>query len=175
MKPLTALAAVALAALPLTACAAHLSSAPAPASAGADATVRALEPAVPDTASAARSAAVRYLSLYSAGQWQAAWPLLASQARRLAPESLWAAFHQECPPQSAGMAYDVEGVTMAGRNAVITYTIPVLKKVYGSAADAMEWTPEGWRVEFDSVAVAQYGHGSLKADVAAAKAAGDCG
>jgi hypothetical protein len=122
-----------------------------------------------------KAAAVGYLALYSAGEWDAAWRLLAPADQRLAPVGLWAAFHRECPPESAGMAYDVGSVTMAGRSAVVTYTIPVLEKLYGSATAPMEWTPEGWRVGFDPSAVAQYGHGSLKADVAAAKASGECG
>lgn len=130
--------------------------------------------AQPDTAAAARSVASQYLSLYSAGQWGAAWAFLAPSAQRLAPEGLWAAFHRDCPPQAAGMAYEVEGVTLAGRTAVITYTIPVVERLYGSAANPMLWTAAGWRVEFDGSAVAQYSHGGLEADVAAAKAAGDC-
>jgi hypothetical protein len=73
------------------------------------------------------------------------------------------------------MAFEVESVTMAGKTgAVITYTIPSLKKVYGSATNAMLWTPGGWRVVMDANAVAQYGHGNVAADVKAAKAAGDC-
>ena len=158
MRARTTITAVALAALPLTACASAASA-----------------PAVPDTKAAVKVAAVDYLTLYSAGEWQAAWRLLAPQDQRLAPEAVYAAFHRQCPPEAAGMAYKVEGVMLAGRSgAVVTYTVPVMEKVYGSATNAMLRTAQGWRVVFDASAVAQYSHGGLEADVKAAKKAGDC-
>jgi hypothetical protein len=180
LKTTAVLAAASLAALSVSACASGLPTGGAPAGAGSEATVPALPPAslasaVPDAAGAAKAAAVEYLTLYSAGQWQAAWRLLAPQDQRLAPEAVYAAFHRQCPPEAAGMAYKVEGVMLAGRSgAVVTYTVPVMEKVYGSATNPMEWTPGGWRVEFDAAAIAQYSHGGLEADVKAAKKAGDC-
>ena len=177
MRTTTAIAAAALVALSASACASGLPTggAPAPVGAGSAATVSALPSAVPDTKAAVKAAADGYLALYSGGYWDSAWKLLAPADQKLAPEPLWAAFHQQCRPKAAGMAFEVASVTMSGKTgAVITYTIPALKKVYGSATNAMLWTPAGWRVVMDARAAAQYGHGGLKADVKAAEAAGDC-
>jgi hypothetical protein len=169
----TALAAAgALAAvLPAAACSASL-SAGAPAAPAA--AVKAAAPAVPDTAAAARSAVQRFFALYSAGQWDAAWQYLAPASRKTAPEKLYAAFHAACPQASAGMAYQVKDVTMAGNTAVITYTIPAVEKIMGSATTAMAWTSGGWKTELDAASTALYSHGGLAGDLKAAKAAGYC-
>jgi hypothetical protein len=131
-------------------------------------------PATPDTAAAAKSAAASFLAVYSAGQWQAAWQHLAPADQKIAPEKLYVDFHDACPSEAAGMAYKIESVTMAGKAAVVTYTIPVVEKVLGSATIAEDWTASGWRQEFTSGSASDYQHGGLKADVAAAKAAGEC-
>lgn len=147
-------------------------SAPATAKAKAASTARAL-PAVPDTKAAARSAAVNYMTLYSAGQWQSTWPMLTAADQRLVPEGLYTAFHDACPSQVAGMQYEVTHVTLAGRTAVYAYTVPLLASM-GSVTDTETWTAGGWRMELDPDSLGVYGHGSVKADVKAAKAAGDC-
>lgn len=172
MRTRTALAVGALLALPaLGACTAQ-ATAPAPAKAKAASTTAI--PAVPDTSTAAKAAAADFFALYSAGQWQAAWQRLAAADQKIAPESLYVAFHDACPSQAAGMAYKIESVTMAGKVAVVTYTIPVVEKELGSATIAEDWTSSGWRQEFTSGLASDYRHGSLKADVAAAKTAGEC-
>ncbi len=172
MRTRNALAAAVLATAALAVAACSASTAPAPAAPAA--TVKASAPSVPVTAAAARTAIRQYLALYSAGQWDAAWQYLAPSARKTAPEKLYAAFHGQCPSQAAGLAYQVKDVTMAGKTAVITYTIPVLAKAFGSATAAMAWTPGGWKVEMDAASAALYSHGSLAADLKAAKAAGYC-
>jgi len=94
--------------------------------------------------------------------------------QKIAPEKLYIDFHDACPSQAAGLAYKIESVTMAGKAAVVTYTIPVLEKALGSATITEDWTASGWRQEFTSGLASDYQHGSLKADVTAAKAAGEC-
>lgn len=131
-------------------------------------------PAPPDTAAAAKSAAASFFALYSAGQWQAAWQLLVPADQKIAPEKLYVEFHDACPSQAAGLAYQIESVTMAGKAAVVTYTIPVVEKELGSATITEDWSASGWRQEFTSGSASDYQHGSLKADVTAAKAAGEC-
>jgi hypothetical protein len=174
MKTSIALGAASLAALlvSVSACAAAASSNPAPAKAIPAATTR-TAPATPDTESAAKAAAINFLTLYSAGQWQATWPLLTAQDQRLVPESLYTAFHAACPSHVAGMQYEVTHVTLAGKTAVFAYTVPLMASM-GSVTDVETWTPRGWRTELDSDSLGVYGHGSLKADLKAAKAAGDC-
>jgi hypothetical protein len=131
-------------------------------------------PATPDTAAAAKSAAAAFFALYSAGQWQAAWQRLVPADQKIAPEKLYVEFHDACPSAAAGLADKIESVTLSGKAAVVTYTIPVVEKEFGSATIAEDWTASGWRQEFTSGLASEYQHGSLKADVAAAKAAGEC-
>jgi hypothetical protein len=132
-------------------------------------------PAQPDTKAAAKSTASDFFALYSADQWPQAWALLSPADRAKIPESTFVAQHKACPSAAAGMAYEIKGITMAGKTAVITYTIPAVEKLYGSATQAMSYSAgSGWRIDLDTEAMADYSHGSAKADVAAAKAAGDC-
>jgi hypothetical protein len=56
---------------------------------------------------------------------------------------------------------------------VVTYSIPVLVKL-GDATLAMGWVPSGWGVELASDSLAEYAHGGLAADLAAARVAGKC-
>jgi hypothetical protein len=131
-------------------------------------------PATPDTAGAAKSAAAAFFALYSAGQWQAAWQRLVPADQKIAPEKLYVEFHDACASAAAGLADKIESVTLSGKAAVVTYTIPVVEKEFGSATIAEDWTASGWRQEFTSGLASEYQYGSLKVDVAAAKAAGEC-
>ena len=71
------------------------------------------------------------------------------------------------------MAYAIKGVTLAGQTAVVTYTVSgATGAILGNATMPMTWTPSGWGVEPSGMSV--YTHGSVSADLAAAKAAGDC-
>ncbi|HEV3381679.1 MAG TPA: hypothetical protein VG142_11945 [Trebonia sp.] len=150
------------------------SSAPAPsASTAATASAAASSaPAQPETAAAAKSAAEQFFALYSAGQWDAAWELLTPADQKEAPESVYEAVHVGCPSQAAGLAYDVQKVTLAGSTAVVTYTLSGAASSLGSATLAMSWTPAGWGIEPNQMDV--YSHGSASADIAATKAAGEC-
>lgn len=125
----------------------------------------------PDTTAAAQSAAQQFFTFYSAGQWDDAWQYLTAADKREAPESVYAAVHQQCPSAAAGMAYATKGVTLAGQTAVVTYTVSgATGALLGNATMPMTWTPSGWGVEPSGMSV--YTHGNVSADLAAAKAAG---
>jgi hypothetical protein len=100
--------------------------------------------AQPETAATARAAARQFLGLYSAGQYTASWTLLAPSVKRKVSQAAWVAVHQGCPPQSA----------------------------IGSASESLTYTAGRWG--FVPSDLSSYGHGSVKADIAAAKAAGYC-
>ena len=127
----------------------------------------------PDTAAAAQSAAQQFFTFYSAGQWGDAWQYLTAADKRAAPEPVYAAVHRGCPSAAAGIAYSIKSVTLAGQTAVITYTISgATGTLLGNATMPATWTPSGWGVEPSGMSI--YSHGSVSADIAAAKAAGDC-
>jgi hypothetical protein len=127
----------------------------------------------PDTAAAAQAAAQQFFTFYSAGQWDDAWQYLTAAEKQDAAESVYAAVHRGCPSAAAGIAYDIKSVTLAGQTAVITYSVSgATGTILGSATMPMTWTPTGWGVEPSGMSI--YGHGSVGADIAAAKAADDC-
>jgi hypothetical protein len=154
----------------LSACGSGAASSSTPPAAVAPATSAA--PAVPDTAAAARSAAKSFFALYSAGQWAAAWQYLTAADKAEAPLRVYQAVHAGCPSKSAGLAYAIKDTTMAGKTAVITYGLSGVAGALGSATMTEKWTPSGWTVNPDNMSV--YSHGSASADLAAARAAGDC-
>ena len=141
-------------------------------SATAGAAAASSAPKTPDTSAAAKSAAAQFFALYSAGQWAPAWQYLTAADKAEAPLSVYEAVHAGCPSKAAGLAYAIKGTTMAGRTAVVTYTLSGVAGALGSATMAETWTAAGWTVSPDDMGV--YSHGSAAADVAAAKAAGDC-
>jgi len=127
----------------------------------------------PDTAAAAQSAAQQFFTFYSAGQWGDAWKYLTAAEKRAVPEPVYAAVHRACPSAAAGLAYSIKSVTLAGQTAVITYTVSgATGALVGNATMPATWSPSGWGVEPSGMSI--YSHGSVSADIAAAKAAGDC-
>jgi hypothetical protein len=152
-----------------------LHSSPAAANAGsatAGATATGSAPVAPDTSAAAKSAAAQFFALYSAGQWAPAWQYLTAADKAEAPLSVYTAVHQGCPSEAAGLAYAIKEVTMAGKTAVITYSLSGVAAAIGSGTMAETWTAAGWTVNPDDMSI--YSHGSAAADIAAAKAKGSC-
>lgn len=98
--------------------------------------------------------------------------LIAPSARREVSESTWVAVHQGCPAQSAGLAYDVKDATRTGNTVVVTVTLAGAASSLASESEALTFS--GGRWGFVPNDLSMYEHGSVKADLAAAKAAGYC-
>ena len=126
--------------------------------------------AQPQTAAAAKSVARQYLGLYAAGQYTTSWALLAPSAQKAVPEAVWMGVHQASP--SPGLAYSVKDVTLADSTAVVTVTLAGAASGLASASEA--FTYSGGRWGFAPNDLSLYEHGSVKAYIAPAKAAGDC-
>jgi hypothetical protein len=126
----------------------------------------------PETATAASAVARQYFGLYSAGQFAAAYGLLAPSAQRAVSESTWVAVHQGCPSQAAGLTYDIKDATLTGNTAVVTVTLAGVASSLASESEAPTYSGGQWG--FVSNDLSMYEHGSVKADLAAAKAAGYC-
>jgi hypothetical protein len=126
----------------------------------------------PKTAAAAKAAAARFFGLYTAGQWAAAWALLPPSTRRAIPQGTWVAVHDGCPSANAGLAFQITNVTLTGSTAVVTYTLTGAGSALGSATQALTYSQGHWWMVVTDPGV--YQHGSVKADIAAAKAQGHC-
>ena len=85
---------------------------------------------------------------------------------------MYTAVHQGCPSEAAGLAYKIQQVNKAGKTAVVTYSLSGVASAIGSGTMAETWTASGWKVTGNDMGI--YSHGSASADLAAAKAAGDC-
>ena len=162
-------AAAALIAGGLTVTACSSSGSPAPAGTAAAAPSPSAQP---ETAAGAKAAAQQYFGLYSAGQFTAAWTLLTPAVQKEIPAATWAGVHQGCPAQSAGMAYDVKNVTVTGNTAVATVTLAGAASSLASGSEAFTYTAGRWGYAPSDLGL--YQHGSVAADVAAAKAKGYC-
>src|SRR5206468_4135852 len=98
------------------------------------------------TAAAARAAARQFLGLYSAGQYATSWTLLAPSVQRKVSQAAWVAVHQACPPQSAGLAYNVSKATVTGNTAVITVSLSGAAAAIGSASESLTYTAGRWGI-----------------------------
>jgi len=93
--------------------------------------------------------------------------------QRKVSRAAWVAVHQGCPPQSAGLAYNVSKATVTGSTAIVTVSVSGVAAGIGSVSEALTYTADRWG--FVPSDLSSYGHGSIKKDIAAAKAAGYCG
>jgi hypothetical protein len=166
--------AVVAAGLALAACSAASSgsAAGAPATAHSAAPgAHASTPVEPQTAAAVRSDADDYLTLYTAGQFAIIYQMLSAPARQAIKEQAWVAVHRGCPGATAGMSYQIHHVAVTGTTAVVTVALTGAAKPE-SATETLVYANGHWG--FSPRDLALYQHGSVPADLAAAKAAGGC-
>ena len=113
-------------------------------SATAGAATASSAPATPDTSAAAKSTAAQFVrSLLGRPCGGAAWQYLTAADKTEAPLSVYTAVHQGCPSEAAGLAYKIQQVNMAGKTAVVTYSLSGVASATGSGTMAETWTPRG--------------------------------
>ena len=127
--------------------------------------------AQPETAAAATAAAKQYFGFYSAGDFAATWGLLTPSAQRSIGEAIWVGVHQGCPA-AAGVSYRVKGAELTGSVAAVTVAQAEDKTSMGSVTEAFSYAAGRWGLVPDDSGL--YRHGSVKADIAAAKSEGYC-
>jgi len=167
--------AVVAAGLALAACSAASSGS----SAGAPATAHhaapgahASTPVEPQTAAAVRSDADDYLTLYTAGQFAIIYQMLSAPARQAIKEQAWVAVHRGCLGATGGMSYKIRHIAVTGQTAVVTVALTGGAAKPESATETLVYANGHWG--FSPRDLALYQHGSVSADVAAARAAGGC-
>jgi hypothetical protein len=145
---------------------------PAPAgTAGDSAPAAPAGPAEPKTRAGARAALVRYERLYLAGRFVAAWDLLTPAVKQEISRNLWVGVHDNCPSAKAGRAR-IRAVTIFGDTAIVTETHPGVPAKRGRNAVVLNYADAHWGYSPGDPGI--YQHGSVAANVAAAKAAGFC-
>jgi hypothetical protein len=127
----------------------------------------------PATADAAKATARQFFNSYSNGQYAFAWALLDPSDQQAIPQATWVAVHDGCPGAVAGLAYRISNVTVTGSTAVVTYTLSLgTHSNLGSGAQTFTYSKSHWRLALSDPHV--YQHGSVKADIAAAKRHRNC-
>lgn len=160
--------------LALAACSGASSGSPAaPAAAATRASpgAHASTPVEPDTASAVRADADDYLTLYTAGQFAVIYQMLSASARQAIGQQAWVAVHRGCLGATGGMSYKIRHIAVTGKTAVVTVALTGATKPE-SATETLVYADGHWG--FSPQDLALYRHGSVSADVAAAKGAGGC-
>jgi hypothetical protein len=125
-----------------------------------------------ETVAGAIAFANEVLILDEARQFAGSWKLLASSARRAVSQATWVAVHKSCPARSVGLAYHIGKATLTGHTAIVVVSRAGAAANRGSVSEALVYSAGRWGMVPNNLRL--YKHGSVKADIAAAKAAGYC-
>ena len=148
-------------------------SAPGPA-AGSTPKITATASSVPSASASmkatARAAAKRFYGLYATSHYATLWSLLAPATKHEVSRKAWIGVHEACSATGAGKSRVIKAVTVFGNAAVVAETVAGVTP--GTVEDVFNYTGGRWR--YSPQAPSIYRHGSVTADIAAAKAAGLC-
>ena len=120
----------------------------------------------PATVAAVRADAADYLSLASAGQFAITYQMLSASARQGITQQAWVAVHRAC----AGTSYKIKHLAVSGKTA--TVTVGLTGGHRGTLTETLVYVAGSWGVSPGDLSL--YQHGSVSADVAAARAGGGC-
>jgi hypothetical protein len=171
-KALLALVVIGLAGCSNTTAASH-SAGPAPAGhATAEPSAARAKPAQARTEAGARAAAARFYRLYSGRQFAASWDLLAPAAKRQVAKRVWIGVHGGCLAAIGAGGRVIRSVTVFGDAAIVTHQLTGAQARHRIARDIFNYADGRWGYSPADLSV--YLHGSIAADISAAKAAGLC-
>lgn len=138
--------------------------------AGAAATVA---PSITAGAKAAiRPAAARFYAAYSASEYNASWLMLAPAVKRQIRMQAWVGVHEACSSAGARKPRVITAVTVFGNAAIVTTTVPGVPAGRATAEDVFDYVDGRWGYSPEDLGI--YRHGSVAADVTAARAAHLC-
>jgi hypothetical protein len=129
-------------------------------------------PVSPRLLASARAAAVQFYDLYSARQFATFWSLLSNATKHQVSQHVWVSVHDGCPSGEAGQSRVVKAVTVFGDAAIVTEAIAGPTSKPDATEDVFIYADGRWSYSPGDLSI--YLHGSVAADIAAAKAAGFC-
>lgn len=129
-------------------------------------------PVSPKMQASARTAAAQFYSFYLSGQFAASWDLLASTARRQITRDIWVKVHSGCLQDTAGKSGVTKSVTVFGNAAIVTEAINGATSTQRTIEAVFNYAHGRWGYSPSDPGI--YKHGSVSADIAAARAAGYC-
>ena len=129
-------------------------------------------PASPKMQASARTAAERFYGLYLSSQFSASWDLLAPSAKRQISRNTWVKVHSGCLSDNAGTSGAIKSVTVFGNAAIVTEAITGATSTHHMVESVFNYAHGRWAYSPGDMSI--YKHGSVSADIAAARAAGYC-
>lgn len=161
---------VSLVAAGLAGCSGGASGPPASPTQTITATASSVPPASVGMKASARTAAEQFYRLYAASHYAALWNLLGPATKQEVAKEAWIGVHEACSAAGAGKPRVIKAVTVFGNAAIVAETVTGVP--LGATEDVFNYTGGHWRYSPQDPAI--YRHGSVTADVAAAKTAGLC-
>jgi len=134
------------------------------------ATASSVPSATPQMKASARAAARQFYGLYAASRYAAFWDLLAPATKRQVSRKAWIGVHEACSTAGTGKPRVIKAVTVFGSAAIVAETVSGAPSV--TAEDVFTYAGGRWRYSPQDPGI--YHHGSITADIAAARAAGLC-
>jgi hypothetical protein len=128
-----------------------------------------------DAMTTARTAAAQFDSLYFASRFAASWALLAPDAQRQIPETVWVRVHDGCSSATSatsGVTRTIKSVTVFGNAAIVTESVLTLPSTRHTLEYVLNYADSRWSYSPGDLSI--YHRRSIAADIAAAKAAGLC-
>ena len=125
-----------------------------------------------DVQAAARPAAAHFYSVYSASKFTDSWHLLAVAARKQIPLRVWEGVHRACSSAGNGEPRVIKAVTLFGNAAIVTSVESGAPPKGDVTEDVFNYADGRWGYSPQEIGI--YEHGSVRADIAAAKAARLC-
>lgn len=129
-------------------------------------------PTEPLTKAGAKAAAAKFYRLYANGEFAASWDLLTLTARRAIPRATWVRVHARCLSADAGTGRVIKAVLVFGNAAIVTETVEGAASRSRNSHDVFNYAGGHWAYAPNDLTI--YHHGSVAADIAAAKAQGFC-
>ena len=129
-------------------------------------------PAEPLTKTGAQAAAAKFYRLYANSQFAASWDLLTLTARRAIPRATWVRVHARCLSGGAGTSRAIKAVLVFGNAAIVTEIVEGAASQLRKSHDVFNYANGHWAYAPNDLSI--YHHGSVSADIAAAKAQGFC-
>ena len=126
----------------------------------------------PKVEAAVRPAAAHFYSVLSARKFTASWDLLAPSVKKQVPLGVWVGVHEACQNAAVGKPRAIKAVTVFGNAAIVTTVISGAPADGRVSEDVFNYANGRWTYSPRNIGI--YLHGSVAADVAAAKAAGLC-
>lgn len=100
--------------------------------------------------------------------------MLTPSDRHAVDQSTYVAVDQGCPSASAGLARDIKRVTVVGNTAIVVENVAGVLSSIGTVTDTFIYSNGQWNYSYPPSVLSVYEHGSVSADIAAARSAGYC-